>query len=205
MFTPPGVLHWTRYQNNGSIELHHIERCMDPGWQRSSQEDYHLFHIINELTKENDIGSIINIRNNDRESSMNENIKRRIYLSEERSINISFVRVIRTHSQIKSSDQLLNDDICPSIIENSIQLDNPSELSHRMNSNYRKTLVTHVPSSENHSSQSIYNKRHLHRKLMKKIPRLAKVTKKEKTNDIRMILNVIVKRLRRKTSLLDKN
>jgi len=64
---------WTRYQNNGSIELYHIECCVDPNFHWSSQEDYHLFNIINESTKANDIGSIINLHNNDRESSMTEN------------------------------------------------------------------------------------------------------------------------------------
>jgi len=112
---------------------------------------------------------------------------------------------------MKSSYQLLDNDIRPSIVENTIQLDNHNELSHLMNSNYRRTLVTRVTSNENHSSQSIYNKPHLYRKLMKKISRSAKiitpfdsiatVTKQEKINDIRMIPNVIVKRLGRETSL----
>ncbi len=146
--------------------------------------------------QENYIESIINLRTNNRESSiienhsaMNMNIKPLVPLPEKNlvnnsktllqtsltiklrnqnfddesqdicvqrksTVNVSFVRVIRIHSQMKTSDQLPNNVIHPSVIENSTQLDNHSELTRRINSNYSKVLVRRVLSTEYHPSRS---------------------------------------------------
>jgi len=146
--------------------------------------------------QENDIESIINLRTNNRESSiienhsaLNTNIKplvplpeknlvnnsktllqtsltiklrsqnfddesQNIYVQRKSTVNVSFVRVIRIHSQMKTPVQLPNDDIHPSVIENNIQLDNHSELTRRINSNHSKVIVGRVLSTGNHPSRS---------------------------------------------------
>lgn len=158
LFSPPSIFGWKIYERHVPLELYHIERCIDPNCQWLSQKN----------------GSTINVYNNDQESSIVDNhstltttMKPLIYLSEENRVNVNSVRITQARSQLTIPDQLLADDICPSIIENTIQL------SHRVTSNLSNVSVTRVQTCTKHSSQSVRSKQHLRRKLMMKISRPA--------------------------------